>query len=251
MLAFLRVAYIYIMITVIIPLVCCIPACIQMLVEGRVDAWRLCARVWMRCVLCVRIRTYGSPLIDHGIILANHISMMDGGIDNWTNQSEGIYRGQYLLSMLLYGLLTHVQGWGIRIHRGKTDRHSLINSIGLKLRATRRVLLYPEGTRCSYYSPSHLHKLSHGTLALKYGTLRSIYEQLPNTPVQVCISLQKDMAFNHWTCVDIPVYRGQSLCPNSFATCTAFTEAILDSFVECTRALHTEGEWRRRSVLLT
>ena len=118
MLAFLRVTRlttIYIMITVIIPLVCGIPACLPMLVGYRVDAWRFCARVWMRCVLCVRIRTYGSPLIDHGIILANHISMMDGVIDNWIHQSDGIYRGQYLLSMLLYGLLTHMQGWGIRI----------------------------------------------------------------------------------------------------------------------------------------
>ncbi len=63
--------------------------------------------------------------------------------------------------------------------------------------------------------------------------------------MQVCVSLQKDCAFRRWARVDIPVYRSKPLLPDAFATWTAFTDAILDAFVEGTHALHAEGGWIR------
>jgi hypothetical protein len=251
---FLRVAYVYLMATIVIPIAFFIPACLRMVGLVQTDVWRLCTHLMIRHVLRVRIRTYGAALIEHGVVVANHISMTDGGIDNYVNQSEGVYRGMYVVSMLLLGLITHMQGWGIRIHRGRTDRNSLVASIGRRLRTgqpgtrtTPRVLLYPEGTRVSYYHPLASPSLTRETVKLKYGTLRSIYETLPHTPVQVCVSLQKDCAFRRWARVDIPVYRSKPLLPDAFATCTDFTDAILDAFVECTHALHAEGGWIRET----
>jgi hypothetical protein len=251
---FLRVAYVYLMATIVIPIVFFIPACLRMVGLVQTDVWRLCTHLMIRHVLRVRIRTYGAALIEHGVVVANHISMTDGGNDNYVNHSEGVYRGMYVVSMLLLGLIAHMQGWGIRIHRGRTDRNSLVACIGRRLRTglpgtrtTPRVLLYPEVTRVSYYHPLASPSLTRETVKLKYGTLRSIYETLPHTPVQVCVSLQKDCAFRRWARVDIPVYRSKPLLPDAFATCTEFTDAILDAFVECTHALHADGGWIRET----
>jgi len=238
--ALVRMMFIYVSITILLPLVFLIPALLRTAGLITLDVWRASTGVWMTYVMRIRFHLYGAPLIPHGIIIANHISMTDGGIDNWIHHSEGVYRGMYILSMLLGGLITHLQGWGIRIHRGRTDRHSLVAAIGRKLRtdACARILLYPEGTRRAYYATS-APRLTRETVQIKAGALRSIYEQLPHTPVQVCIALQKDLAFRRWGCVDVPVFRGQPLVPSSFATCTDFIEAVVDGFVEGTSALYS------------
>jgi len=181
------------------------------------------------CYLAKYIET-GEPLIDNGIILANHISITDGGIDNVINNTHGICRSFYMLIMLFNGIICLIENWGICINRENCRGEDLVRLIKVKLSSVSRVLLYPEGTRKKYYDSPSLITKKMIKENLKYGTLVYLYSVLPNTPIQVSISLNKDKVFTNWSCTIVPFYRSKPIIPSDYENVDEFLEVIIDTF---------------------
>jgi len=181
---FLSVSIVYVFFSIIFPSVFLI---YKLLTNNKV--WHMCNSFGVK-IMNIKTNIRGVKLIDTGIIITNHVSMMDGAIDNVFCESEGIYRTMFYFSVLLNGVIVYLEDWGICINRGKTSRHELIKVIEKKLEKKCRILLYPEGTRCSYYDKEKINNVN-----LKPGTLVSIYQELPNTAIQLFIGLNKSKVF--------------------------------------------------------
>ena len=243
-----KLIYSYGIITIFCPIIFVIPSFISKVIFGyNLHTWEIYSHFLVKYCLNIKFIIYGEPLIENGIILSNHINFTDGGIDCVINKSEGVFRFSYLLfTLLIHGIITYIEDWGICIHRGKTTRQQLIYKIKNKLKTTNRILLYPEGTRQKYYNQGKITK-EFLRDKIKYGTLVSIYEVLPTTKVQIIISLNKDKIANNIFSTNIPVNRSKPILPSDYKTVDDFLEKILDTFIETHNELYDENkytEWK-------
>ena len=236
----LKIIYTYLISTIILPIIFLVPTLLCKLVGYKLHSWEILTNILVKYLFNAEYLIFGEKLIDNGIILANHMSMIDGGIDNVINESQGVYRYAYLISMLINGLITYIEDWGICIIRGKTTRNQLILQIKDKLEYVNRILLYPEGTRKSYYNKGIIDK----TLIkenLKYGTIVSIYEELPTTKVQIVISLNKDKVFTNIGRTKVPIIRSKYIIPNHYKNINDFLDKVIESYIECHNELYSEN----------
>lgn len=240
----LKIIYTYCISTILLPAVFLIPSVICRACGYNLHTWEYFTDILVKRAFNAEYIIFGEKLIDKGIILANHMSMTDGGIDSVINESQSIYRFTYMASMLINGLITYIEDWGICIVRGKTSRHQLIHQIKDKLKKTNRVLLYPEGTRKSYYNrgafTANLIKDN-----LKYGSLLSIYETLPTTKVQIVIGLNKDKVFTNIGRTKVPIIRSAPIIPSDYETVEEFIERIIEAFTESHNELYGENIYSR------
>jgi hypothetical protein len=67
---------------------------------------------------------------------------------------------------------------------------------------------------------------------LKYGTLVHLYRVLPNTFIQISISLNKEKVFSNWTTTVVPFYRSNPIIPSEYENVDDFLEAIVETFYD-------------------
>ena len=133
-------------------------------VTMRVSGMNKVCNMVFRHFLPVQFDVRGTDIIEDGVILSNHVSMIDGAIDSYLQDAHVVAR---MLGVAVSGLMGALARWenrGIIIRRGKTSSHELASCILAKLATPlplcsrlscdKRVLIYPEGTRKRYYFAS-------------------------------------------------------------------------------------------------
>ena len=162
---------------------------------------------------------WDAPLIDKGIILANHRCALDWPLDCSVTKSSGVGRGLAFVASGVLGFLIWLEGRGIVLQRGKDDREKVYRKIVAGIQVGNRVCFWPEGTRLSYTTLSSADELR---THLKYGLLKSIYSD-KQFAVQLCISSNKEVAFSEKKLVarqGVPIKTviSRPICPKDFGT---------------------------------
>lgn len=238
MLAF---AFTYLWAVVIVPTTCIICKPIRLIFPNSFDL-DFCFRHFMYDILAIKHTVvWNAPLIDTGIILANHRCALDWVVDTSITKSSAIGRGMAFVASSLLGLLIWLENRGIVIRRGIDKRDGIYARIVTHIETTenKRICFWPEGTRNSYLSLSSPDEV--GTY-LKYGLLKAIYYD-KRYPVQLCISSNKEIAFSEkklvakrgvpiQTIISVPMH------PNNYATEQDFYDAIKLEWYSCWVATH-------------
>ena len=233
MIFYLKFVYIYITSTIIVPIFFIIPALINRLFYK--NKYKICQyynNFMFTKLFFINFVEKGFPLIDNGIVISNHITIFDGGIDSAINNTECIARRLVNIMMLFNGLIVMIEKWGIMINRNNTSRHDLIKKIKDKLKNINRILLYPEGTRKKYYIDGT--KITKDLIRtnLKYGTLKSIYNEVESIPIQINIS-SKERILLECLKIDLYIYRSDIINPKDYNTFEDFIDKIIDEWVIC------------------
>ena len=167
--------------------------------------------------------------IDTGFLLANHRTWVDFAYDPFISGSAVVGRAAAFWAMLGFSLLGFLENRLIVVSRSKNRNETFtairhfIHSKGLYCR---RVLFWPEGTRCSHTQLT----IEDTRRMIKPGLLKSIYEH-SQLPVQIMMSKNKEQVLNEKR---MRVGLGQTIYtklsdaihPNDFATFEAFFERV-------------------------
>lgn len=220
------------MMTVVIPACWIVPSFISTLLFGVNQHWfeynvKQVVELILRPTYVVR----GAPLIKKGILLSNHVSMYDAWYDIYANQCQTIGRYGYIILMLFAGLLAYIEDSGIFINRSHIKAPDLVERILNKLESSASsVLLYPEGTRRSYYRTPQPANFDIALIQsnLKWGTLLAIYRnpRLKHTPIQIVITLNKERTSDRLFC-----FRSCAFTPHEFESQEAFIAHILSTWL--------------------
>ena len=193
------------------------------------EVFPLYLRMWCR-LLCVHRTAVSNVSIApmHTIILANHRSWADFGLDNALSNSTSIARMAVPFALLFTGLLLVLECRLILLNRGRVSKESLYEKMQAHMQIhERNVILYPEGKRMAHMQLSSVRE---ALSTLKPGLLWMIYTK-GEYPVQVVISSNKERLVNekHWTVrpgVTIRTYVGQILHPRQYDSFESFMSAI-------------------------
>lgn len=184
---------------------------------------------------------WNAPLIERGIILANHRCALDWVLDCFVMKSTGIGRGMAYIASSCMTLLILFEQRGIIMHRGVDKRDGIYSRIVSHIENTnhKRICFWPEGTRNIYTTLSSPEEV--GTY-LKYGLLKSIYND-KRYPVQLCISSNKELAFNEKKLhaergITIRTVISKPIHPIDYNTDIAFYNAIQCEWFDCWVAVH-------------
>jgi len=167
---------------------------------------------------------WNAELIDSGFILANHRCALDWALDCYITKSSSIGRRLAYIASTMMGLLIYLDGRGIVLMRGKDKRQDIYQRMLSHIETqNKRICFWPEGTRLSYTTLSSKEDVRS---YLKYGLLKEIYcgKQFP---VQLCISSNKEHAFNEklfiakrgvsiTTVISKPIHPVDFSCENDF-----------------------------------
>lgn len=176
--------------------------------------------------------------ITSGIIISNHKSGFDNIYDSHVTNSILIADAKIKWYHGLYYLLQNISRQVYVFDKKNTNRHSLYSSMktiyNSKSNYIPRMLFYPEGTRVKekYHSVEHLRK------NIKYGLLKSIYEN-KDYPVQLFISKNKDNSFINKTCGInhvVSIYSNVFIQQN-FDSFDHFVNEITQEWINCLEVL--------------
>ena len=167
--------------------------------------------------------------IDTGFILANHRTWVDFAYDPFISGSAVVGRAAAFWAMLGCSLLGFLENRFIIMSRSK-NRNETFTAIRHFIHSKgfdgRRVLFWPEGTRCSHTQLT----IEDTRRMIKPGLLKSIYEH-SQLPVQIMMSQNKEHVLNEKL---VRVGLGQTIYtklsdaihPSDFATFEAFFEGV-------------------------
>ena len=129
------------------------------------------------------------PFITNGVIITNHRCFTDFFLDPYVFSCPVIGRRIAVFASGIAGIISFFFNRTIIIDR-RLDRNTIFSyvlSLGHKL-----FMFYPEGTRCSHVTLPENYK----EITLKYGLLKSIWENSENTRIQITISKNKEKVLN-------------------------------------------------------
>lgn len=217
----------------------------------------------------IRWNIKGSELVKEGVILSNHVSMVDGLMDAHIQDAHVVARKVAI--NLCDTMRLFRDNRFIIINRSSVTSQELATRILEKLTMSttsgslscdKRVLIYPEGTRKRYYFASFFGIKSNTKLLLeeffmskiiekgqnkhdtgfltselirtnlKFGTCLSIYDMSPNTRFQIVISRNKETLFQNKPCT-VHIYRGKVFRPSDFSTKELFMDHIVTEWMRC------------------
>lgn len=231
----------YLWAVVVVPTVCIICKPIQWIYPNRFNL-DFCFQHFLYDVLAIQHTVvWNAPLIERGIVLANHRCALDLGIDCYLTKSSGIGRGMAYVASSCMALLILLEQRGIIMRRSVDKRDGIYARMVSHIETTdkKRICFWPEGTRNSYTTLSSPEEV--GTY-LKYGLLKSIYDD-KRYPVQLCISSNKEIAFSEKKLVarrGVPIHTmiSKPIHPVDFAVEQEFYDAIKREWFDCWVATH-------------
>lgn len=186
-------------------------------------------RLWYRLLRVHRIIESKVGIASmHTVILANHRSWADFGLDNSLCNSTSLSRRIVPLAMLFAGLLFVLEARLILFNRGSVSKETLYDKVHAHMQIhERNVILYPEGRRMRHMQLSSVRE---ALSTLKPGLLWMIYSKC-EYPVQVVISSNKEQLIDEkiWTVrpgVTVRTYVGQILHPRHYDSFEGFMSAI-------------------------
>ena len=181
---------------------------------------------------------WDTQLIEDGFILGNHRCALDWPLDCFITNSTCIGRRMAFVASGILALLVCLEDRGIVIRRGKDNRQEIYKKSINNIKTNHRVCFWPEGTRLNYTKLSSKEEVRS---YLKYGLLKEIYIN-KSFPVQLCISSNKEIAFNEKRLIarrGIPIRTiiSKSIHPKEFETEEDFYNEIAITWLDCwTRA---------------
>jgi len=234
--------YAYLWSVVIVPTACIICKPLHWVYPNKFDL-DLCFSHFVYDVLSIKHTiVWNAPLIERGIVLANHRCALDWVLDCFVMKSASIGRVMAYVASSCMALLILLENRGIIMRRGVDKRESIYTKVVSHIENTdhKRICFWPEGTRNSYTTLSSPEEV--GTY-LKYGLLKSIYDD-KRYPVQLCISSNKEIAFNEKKLhaergITIRTIISKSIHPANFTTDEAFYNTIKKEWFDCWVAAHS------------
>ena len=178
---------------------------------------------------------WNAELIDSGFILANHRCALDWGLVCYITKSSSIGRGMAYVASTMMGLLIYLDGRGIVLMRGKDKRQEIYQRMLSHIETqNKRICFWPEGTRLSYTTLTTKEEVRS---YLKYGLLKEIYYG-KQFPVQLCISSNKECAFNEKRLhakrgVPITTVISKPIHPIDFSCENDFYDEIASIWLDC------------------
>jgi len=166
--------------------------------------------------------------LEHAFFLANHRSWGDFFIDPILSESTVISRHKATICVLPAALLGMLDGRFISINRNKTrsEIFGLVeNQVNQNRYYSKRILLFPEGTRSS-----HMQINSVDETYLKPGLLKSIYE-FKKMPVQLQITKNKENVLNErvfkaWYGTTVYTSFSEPIYPEDYQTFEQFYKQV-------------------------
>jgi len=215
---------------VIVPTVCiiCLPF--------NILNWQSGSKYFLYSVLDIKHTIiWNAELIESGFILPNHRCALDFPLDCYITQSTWVARGMAYIAATMSALLIYLDGRGIVLRRGKDKRQEIYQRMLSHIETrNKRICFWPEGTRLSYTTLSSKEEVR---TYLKYGLLKEIYYG-KSFPVQLCISSNKEHAFNEKRLiakrgVPITTVISRPIHPKDFSCENDFYDEIASVWLDC------------------
>ena len=209
--------------------------------ETKISYWTLGAKLFIKLFGVRHCVVLEHPLIPKGFILANHRCFFDFAWDPVISNSSGVARLEATLITTFLGIVGYLENRMIIFKRGKTNSHQLFSQLLKTMtESPRRIMFYPEGTRCNYLTLADAAELK---TYLRYGLLKRIYEH-QKFPVQLTISSNKEQVFNEKTFhsqygVTVKSAISEAIHPKDFTSFDDFIQKIADTWIECYRLTHS------------
>ena len=172
----------------------------------------------------ININKTPQPFITNGVILTNHRCFSDFYLDPYLFSCSSMARRLAALVSGFFFVLSCYFNRGIIINRNQ-DRNTIYSYV-LSLGKT-IFMFYPEGTRCSHVTLPEDYK----EVSLKYGLLKSIWENTENTRIQITISKNKELVLNEKTFdigygVNIYYITGEPIYTRDYDTFELFIDKV-------------------------
>ena len=178
-------------------------------------------------------------------MLPNHRSWADFAIDTYMCDGTSVSRYLVIIGIPFCLLMSYIDNRIIFINRGKDKRSSIYQRCVSHMNQykSKRIVVYPEGTRNTYTSLSSCDELKS---YIKFGLLKSIYED-KRYPVQLLISNNKERAFNEKKLsanygVKIHTKISKAIHPKDFATDVEFFDEIVKLWFDCYVETHSHDK---------
>jgi 1-acyl-sn-glycerol-3-phosphate acyltransferase len=181
--------------------------------------------------------------IKQGFILSNHRTWCDFAYDPYVSDSAIVGRFMAFFALSLQSLVGAIENRMIVIDRNK-PRHvsfeKIINYMNSGYRYSKKVLLWPEGTRKSYTTLT----LEETKNIIKPGLLKSIYEY-KKFPVQIMMSNNKERVFNEKKMLvslgeTVTTELSEAIYPEDYDTFEKFLDKIYNDWHSQFNNLYTE-----------
>ena len=190
------------------------------------NAWDMNSKMinYLTKTKIINVNKMMQPFITNGVIITNHRCFSDFYLDPYLFSCPGIARQMAMLVCGFIGIISLSFNRGIIIDR-RQDRNTIFSyilSLGHKL-----IMFYPEGTRCSHLTLPENYK----EIILKYGLLKSIWENKENTRIQIIISKNKEKVLNEKTFeigygVNVYYITGKPIYTRDYSTFDEFMDKI-------------------------
>jgi len=232
---YFRFIYIYIMYTIIYPLMY-IPFAIINRIKNKPSTYS--HTITQKCMdyfNCKKDYLTDNNIIDSGFILSNHRCSFDFMFDPYIGKSAVIARYKAILCTFFLSLLGIIERRVIPMQKS-FNRNYIFDSTKYLFEYrypdedntfNKRVTFFPEGTRSNY---TKIEKLDDTQKILKPGLLKSIYEY-NKKPVQIIITKNKEKVYNEFTIdinfgVTLSVYISKEIYPSEFNSYEEFYNHI-------------------------
>lgn len=183
-----------------------------------------------------------NKLIEEGYILCNHRSWFDFGYDPYITNASIVGRREAFWAMSFQYILGLFDNRMIVFNRGKTTRNELFKQVSEHIQSTcsKSVVIYPEGSRQNYTTLSSKDDVKK---KLKFGFLKSIYDENNSIPIQLCITSNKDKVFNEKQLsiqynTKVKTIFSDKIIPSNYSSFDDFIDDLCLIWFDCWKKTH-------------